>query len=712
VQQVVQNLNSGLTSLETVPVPQLKPGHVLVRNHRSLVSIGTERMLVEFGKANLIQKARKQPEKVRQVLSKIKIDGLAPTVGAVMRKLDTPIPLGYSSAGEVIAVADDVEEFKVGDRVVTNGSHADVVLAPVNLVAKIPEGVSYEVASFTVVSAIGLQGIRLADPKFGETIVVLGLGLIGLISAQLLLANGCRVIGVDLSEDKLKLASLFGVETVNASTSDVVKAVMAMTNEVGADSVIITASTDSNEVIKQSAEMSRVRGKIVLVGSVGLNIDRSTFYHKELSFQVSCSYGPGRYDPEYEQLGQDYPIGYVRWTEKRNFEAILSALEKNQLNISPLVSQRVSLSECERSYQEISSSDSIATIIEYDGLREEELKRTVQIDSSYAPTGGALAVIGSGNFTQAGILPNFKKANANVKYLVSAEGLSSTLLAKKFKIPFSSTDVGEVLGDPNLSGIIVSTRHDLHAELAIKALLANKHVFVEKPLALALTELEDIKTALINSKGSVTVGFNRRFSPHVEKIKSLIGDTPGPLSIVCNMNAGAIPRNHWVQDLKVGGGRILGEACHHIDLASFIAGSPINEVCMQALGESPEVNTDNASILLKFQNGSQAVINYFSNGSPSYSKERIEIYSEGRNLILDNFRALSAYGFSRLKTSLRGSVVLRTHQDKGHEKQFALFNKFVTKGGSPLIPFSQLENTTKATLMCLESLKQKSWMSV
>jgi predicted dehydrogenase/threonine dehydrogenase-like Zn-dependent dehydrogenase len=712
VLQVVQSLKSGETSLETVPVPALRLGHVLVKNHKSLVSIGTERMLVEFGKANLVQKARKQPDKVRQVLSKIKTDGLAPTMGAVMRKLDTPIPLGYSCAGEVIAVAEDVEEFKVGDRVVTNGSHAEVVLAPVNLLAKIPDGVSYEEASFTVVSSIGLQGIRLADPKFGETVVVLGLGLIGLISAQLLVASGCNVIGVDLSEDKLSLANSFGVKTVNASTSDAVKAVMSLTNEVGADAVIITASTESNDVIRQSAEMSRVRGKIVLVGAVGLNIDRSTFYHKELSFQVSCSYGPGRYDSAYEQLGQDYPIGYVRWTEKRNFEAILSALNLRQLNVDSLVSQRIKLADCEKSYQEISSGNAIATIIDYEASEEQRLKKTVQLNPSYSPTKGTLAVIGSGNFTQAGILPNLKKVNADVKYLVSAEGLSSTLLAKKFKIPYSSTSVDDVLADSALSGIIVSTRHDLHSELAIKALLADKHVFVEKPLALSLIELEDINTALSNSKGSVTVGFNRRFSPHVSKLKSLIGDTPGPVSIVCNMNAGAIPRSHWVHDLKVGGGRILGEACHHIDLASFIANSPIIEVCMQALGESPDLGTDNASILIKFKNGSQAVVNYFSNGSASYSKERIEVYSEGRNLVIDNFRTLSAYGFSRLKTSLRGSVALKTSQDKGHEKQFALFNKFIIEGGSPLIPFSQLENVTRATLMCLESLKQKSWISV
>lgn len=710
--QVVQSLKSGETSLETVPVPALRLGHVLVKNHKSLVSIGTERMLVEFGKANLVQKARKQPDKVRQVLSKIKTDGLAPTMGAVMRKLDTPIPLGYSCAGEVIAVAEGVEEFKVGDRVVTNGSHAEVVLAPVNLLAKIPDDVSYEQASFTVVSSIGLQGIRLADPKFGETVVVLGLGLIGLISAQLLVANGCNVIGVDLSEEKLAIASSFGVKTVNASTSDAVKAVMSLTNEVGTDAVIITASTESNDVIRQSAEMSRVRGKIVLVGAVGLNIDRSTFYHKELSFQVSCSYGPGRYDSAYEQLGQDYPIGYVRWTEKRNFEAILSALNLRQLNVDSLVSQRIKLADCEKSYQEISSGNAIATIIDYEASEEQNLKKTVQLNTSYSPTKGTLAVIGSGNFTQAGILPNLKKVNADVKYLVSAEGLSSTLLAKKFKIPYSSTSVDDVLADPTLSGIIVSTRHDLHSELAIKTLLSDKHVFIEKPLALSLVELEDIKTALSNSKGSVTVGFNRRFSPHVEKLKSLIGDTPGPVSIVCNMNAGAIPRSHWVHDLKVGGGRILGEACHHIDLASFIANSPIVEVCMQALGESPDLGTDNASILIKFKNGSQAVVNYFSNGSASYSKERIEVYSEGRNLVIDNFRTLSAYGFNRLKTSLRGSVALKTSQDKGHEKQFALFNKFITEGGSPLIPFSQLENVTRATLMCLESLKQKSWISV
>jgi len=314
-------------------------------------------MLVEFGKANLIQKARKQPEKVKQVLSKVRADGVKPTFDAVMRKLDTPIPLGYSSAGEVIAIADDVEGFKVGDRVVTNGPHADIVLSPVNLVAKIPEEVSYESACFTVVASIGLQGMRLADPKFGETVVVFGLGLIGLITAQLLVANGCKIVGVDLDQDKLALAESIGVQVVNASLVDPVRSVMDITNDIGSDAVIITASTESNEVIRQSAEMSRSRGRIVLVGAVGLNIDRSTFYHKELSFQVSCSYGPGRYDSDYEVHGQDYPIGFVRWTEKRNFEAILSAIESGQLNVGPLISKRINLENCEESYAEISDKN-------------------------------------------------------------------------------------------------------------------------------------------------------------------------------------------------------------------------------------------------------------------------------------------------------------------------------------------------------------------
>jgi predicted dehydrogenase/threonine dehydrogenase-like Zn-dependent dehydrogenase len=719
MRQIIQNFKTGETILETIPVPQVKSGHVLIKTHRSLVSLGTERMLVEFGQSNLLQKARQQPEKVKQVLDKIKTDGLQPTLEAVNRKLDTPIPLGYSMAGEVIAIGKDVKEFKIGDRVISNGGHAEIVSAPVNLVAKIPDSVSYDEAAFTVISAIGLQGIRLADPKLGETVVVIGMGLIGLITSQLLLASGCKAIGTDIDPSKLKLAESFGVHTINPANRDSVHSVLELTNQTGADSVIITASSKSNDIIRESAEMSRQRGKIILVGVVGLDIDRSDFYHKELTFQVSCSYGPGRYDENYEQKGIDYPLPFVRWTEKRNFEAILSALEKKQLRVQELITERVSLDNFESIYQDIASSKSIASIIEYPddtSLEDNSGSSLVQLKKDYQPSNGKIAIIGAGNFTQGSILPSFKKAKVdiskNIKYIVSSEGLSSTNLAKKFQIPFSSTDYNKVLEDPEVNSVIITTRHNLHAPMSIQALIAGKHVFVEKPLALSLEELEALKEAKEKSGKSVTVGFNRRFSPHTQKIKSLLGNTPGQMHITATMNAGNIPKEHWTQDLETGGGRIIGEACHYFDLLIFLTASEISSVCMNALGENPEISTDTASILIKFRNGSTAVLNYLSNGNSSYSKERLEVFYEGKNIILDNFRTTYAYGFKKGKILGTTNVLLKTPQDKGHKTQFALFANFQKNGGNPLIPFNELENSAKATFASLQSLTEKRWVDV
>jgi predicted dehydrogenase/threonine dehydrogenase-like Zn-dependent dehydrogenase len=719
MRQIIQNFKTGETILETIPVPQVKSGHVLIKTHRSLVSLGTERMLVEFGQSNLLQKAKQQPEKVKQVLNKIKTDGLQPTLEAVNRKLDTPIPLGYSMAGEVIAVGNDVTEFKIGDRVISNGGHAEIVSAPVNLVAKIPDSVPFDEAAFTVISSIGLQGIRLADPKLGESVVVIGMGLIGLITAQLLVASGCNVIGTDIDPEKLKLAESFGVTTINPTTRNPVQSVLELTNQTGADSVIITASSKSNDIIRESAEMSRKRGKIILVGVVGLDIDRSTLYQKELTFQVSCSYGPGRYDETYEQKGIDYPLPFVRWTEKRNFEAILTALEKKQLKVNDLITERVRLDNFHTIYQDIASSKSIASIIEYETDTDFQIKpqdSVIQLEKNYQPSKGKMAIIGAGNFTQASILPALKKAkldiSSSVKYIVSSEGLSSTALARKFKIPFSSTDFNKVLEDPEVNSVIITTRHNLHAPMSIQALLAGKHVFVEKPLALSPEELEAIKEAKEKSGKSITVGFNRRFSPHTLKIKSLLGGTPGPMHITATMNAGNIPKEHWTQNPEIGGGRIIGEACHYFDLLIHLTGSQIKSVCMNALGENPDATTDTASILVKFKNGSSGVINYLANGNSAYSKERLELFYENKNIIMDNFRTTSAFGFSKTKLLNSSGIILKTQQDKGHKEQFAKFAAFQNKGGTPLIPFSEIENSTKATFASLRSLLEKSWVDV
>lgn len=701
MKQIIQSFKTGETILEEVPAPQVSRGKVLIQTTRSLVSLGTERMLVEFGKSNLISKARQQPDKVKQVLDKVKTDGLVPTVEAVFKKLGEPIPLGYCNVGTVVAVGEGVSEFNVGDRVASNGNHAEYVSMPTNLVAHIPDNVTDEEAAFTVVGSIGLQGIRLCNPTLGETIVVIGLGLIGLLTAELLVANGCRVIGVDLDVRKIELAKEKGIIGINPREGDdVVKSVMGLTNEVGADGVIITASAKGNDIISQAAQMSRKRGRIVLVGVVGLDISRAEFYEKELTFQVSCSYGPGRYDEEYEQRGNDYPIGFVRWTEKRNFEAVLQAISSGKLEVKSLITERVALDNYKEIYGNM-GGDSIASILEYP--TDSSDKTTVVINSNKFESGkGNIGIIGAGNFTKMTMLPALKSASANITTIASAGGLSGTTMAQKYGIAKSTTNYKEMLKDDATDLVIITTKHNMHAQMVLESLEANKHVFVEKPLALNNTELDAIVAAHTQGK-TLTVGFNRRFSPHIQKIKQLVGNAP--MNVIATMNAGYIPANVWVHDMKVGGGRIIGEACHFIDLITFLTGSKVKAVCMNAMGVNPQENTDNATILLQYENGSTGVINYFANGSKAYSKERVEVYSQERTAIMDNFRVTKGYGF-------KGFSKLKTKMDKGHNEQFRLLVERTKSGGEALIPFDEIVNTTRASFAAIESLKTRSWIEI
>ncbi len=702
MKQIIQNLKSGETLLEEIPAPQVKRGHVLIKTHRSLVSLGTERMLVEFGKAGWIAKARQQPERVKQVIEKIQSDGLRPTLEAVFRKLGEPLPLGYCNAGEVIAVGEGVSEFQIGDRVASNGHHAEIVNVPKNLVAKIPDSVSYDEAAFTIIGAIGLQGIRLINPSFGETIVVTGLGLIGLISAQLLKANGCRVIGLDFDQKKIELAKNWGIEAFNVGDgSNPVALVEECTQGIGADGVLITASTKSNEVIAQAARMCRKRGRVVLIGVIGLNIQRSDFFEKEISFQVSCSYGPGRYDDLYEQKGLDYPIGFVRWTEQRNFQAVLQAMAAGQLDVKPLITEEVPLEDYKRIYGNISNAQSIASLLKYSGKVDPQQSSVQVLEKRFEGRKGVLGIIGAGNFTKAVIVPALNKAEADIKYIASSGGLSGTLSAKKFGIAQSTTNYKDILTDSEVDAVLITTRHNLHAEQVIEALEAGKHVFVEKPLALTYQELDAIQAAYTKANVSLSVGFNRRFSPFIQDAKKQLGQHSGPINVIANMNAGFIPSDHWTQDMQVGGGRIIGEACHLIDLISFLTGSLVEKVIMNALGPNIEEGTDNASILLRYANGSQGVINYFSNGSKAYSKERVEVYSQNRTIVIDNFRKSRYYGFK--------SKGLKQAQDKGHQEQFRRFVEMVKNGGEAIIPFESLMNTSWAAISAVESLKKGHW---
>ena len=704
MKQIIQDLKTGDTILQEVPVPKIKDGYVLIKAHNSLVSLGTEKMLVSFGKANYIEKARQQPEKVKQVLQKIKTDGLIPTVDAVFRKLGQPLPLGYCHSGEVIGIGKNVKNFKIGDRVASNGSHSEFVNVPENLVAKIPDNVSYEDASFTVLGSIGLQGIRLLNPTFGETIVVIGLGLIGLISAQLLNANGCNVIGFDFDDNKIDLAKKLGIDSYNSSKVSIKDIVKNSTNNAGADGVLITASTKSNSVISDSAKISRQRGRIVLVGVVGLNINRSDMYEKELTFQVSCSYGPGRYSTIYEEKGKDYPIGFVRWTEQRNFQAILKAISDGLLDVKSLITERVSINDYNKIYNNISNNKSIASILQYD-TTSENIENVVEIHSNkYDGSKGVICIVGAGNFTSSVVAPNLYKINAKVKSIVSSNGLSGTMIAKKYKISQSSTDFETALKDNNIDAFIITTRHNLHSDQILKALKFNKHVFVEKPLALTISEIEQIEEVFKDSKKSLTVGFNRRFSPFSILAKNEIGDINNPINVIINVNAGFIDQDHWTQDLEVGGGRVVGEACHFIDLISFFTSSKVKSVLMNSMGKNPSINTDNVSILLRYENGSSGVINYFANGNKAYQKERIEIFDNGRNIIIDNFRKISYYGYGKRNKTLT--------QDKGHYEQFNRWNNFIKNGGEQLIEFKSIVNTSKTAILCLKSLSENKWINI
>ncbi|WP_047417867.1 bi-domain-containing oxidoreductase [Cellulophaga sp. Hel_I_12] len=705
MKQIIQDLKNGETILEEIPVPMTKSGCVLIKTTRSLVSLGTEKMMVEFGKANFIQKARQQPDKVKMVLDKVKTDGFKPTMDAVFNKLNQPLPLGYCNVGEVVGVGNGVTEFAIGDRVVSNGNHAEYVNIPKNLVAKIPDNVTDEEATFTVIGAIGLQGIRLLNPTFGETIVVVGLGLIGLVTAELLLANGCNVVGFDYDAEKVKIANEKGIVAINPGEgTDQVKFIESFTNGIGADGVIITASNKSNEIISQSANMCRKRGRIILVGVIGLDISRADFYEKEISFQVSCSYGPGRYDDNYEKKGNDYPIGYVRWTEKRNFEAILNAISRGTLKVKPLITERIALNDYQKIYGDMKNSRSIASILEYNSTVAPISTVTIA-SKNFKGKKGVIGIIGAGNFTSSTILPNLKKISAEVKYIASSGGLTSTIMAKRHNIANSTSDYHEILKDQDVDLVFITTQHNMHAAMVLETIKAKKSVFVEKPLALTNTELKEIVTQYQNENVTISVGFNRRFAPLAKKMKSLMGNGNTPINIVATMNAGFIPADVWVHDMQVGGGRIIGEACHFIDLCTYFTGSKVISVCMNALGVNPQENTDNASILLKYENGSNAVINYFSNGSKAYSKERVEIYSQERTMVLDNWRKLKTYGF-------KGSSKVTSKQDKGHFNQFIELIQQQQKGGEAIIPFFEIVNTTKASFAAIASLKQGKWIAI
>jgi predicted dehydrogenase/threonine dehydrogenase-like Zn-dependent dehydrogenase len=698
VRQILQNLKTGATEVVDVPCPAAGPGQVLIRTSRTLISAGTERMLVDFGKAGLIDKARQQPDKVRMVLDKIRTDGLLPTIDTVRNKLDQPMPLGYCNAGIVVDVGAGVTQFAVGDRVACNGRHAEMVSVPVNLCARIPDAVSDEEASFTVVGAIALQGIRLAQPTLGESFAVIGLGLIGQIAVQLLRANGCRVLGIDTDPSRTALAREWGADTVDlARGEDPVAAAEQFSRGRGVDGVILTLATRSNEPIHQAAMMSRKRGRVVLVGVTGLELSRGDFYKKEITFQVSCSYGPGRYDAAYEEKGRDYPLGFVRWTEQRNFEAVLDMLADGRVRTAPLVSHRFALDQAQAAYEVVGGSEpSLGIVLEYpppSSVSTPSLRaRTVAVTGQAKAAAGTprIAFIGSGNYATAVLIPAFKSAGAELKTVASSAGVTAMHAARKHGFAEASTDVGAILADDSVDAVVVSTRHDSHAAVAIRALEARKAVFVEKPLCLTVEELEAIEAAHAAAAGAVLmVGFNRRFATLVEKMKSLLAAVSGPKSFVITVNAGAIPSDHWTQDPSVGGGRIAGEACHFVDLLRHLAASPFAEYHRTTMDST---NGDTVTLQLTCADGSIGTIHYFANGSKAFPKERVEVFAQGRVLQLDNFRTLIGFGwpgFRRMRL---------WKQDKGQKRCAAAFVDALRSGGPAPIPFDEIVEVTRTTI--------------
>jgi predicted dehydrogenase/threonine dehydrogenase-like Zn-dependent dehydrogenase len=693
MRQILQNLRSGATVLEEIPAPQVRPGHLLIATTRTLVSSGTERMLVEFGRAGLIEKARQQPEKVRMVLEKIRSDGLAATLQAVRSKLEQPLALGYCSVGRVAEVGAGVSGFAVGDRVASNGRHAEVVCVPQNLCAPVPQAVDDDCAAFTVVGAIALQGVRLAAPTLGETVVVSGLGLIGLLTVQLLRAHGCRVLGIDFAPERVALARQFGAEAVDLGAgADPVAAALAYSRGRGVDGVIVTASTQSSEPLHQAALMCRKRGRIVLVGVTGLELSRADFYEKELTFQVSCSYGPGRYDPQYEEAGHDYPLGFVRWTEQRNFEAVLDLLAEGRLQTTALVTHRFPLERATEAYTLLTEGEpSLGILLDYP-----EAARSAPAGHAARPAGmrrdlapvpaaanaAALGFIGAGSYATGVLIPAFARTGARLKSVVSNTGVSAVHAARRYAVEEAGTDAQALLADPAIEALVISTRHDSHAQYVTAALAAGKHVFVEKPLCVNAEQLAAVREALARARTPrgetplLMVGFNRRFAPHTQRLKRLLDTLHEPKVLVMTVNAGALPAGHWSLDPLGGGGRIIGEACHFIDLLRFLAGVSVTGFQASRVAGDPARAADNASFTLSFGDGSIGTIHYSVSGHKAFPKERLEVFGAGRVLQLDNFRTLRGWGWPGFS---RQSL---WRQDKGQRTCAAAFVAAV-RGAAP-----------------------------
>lgn len=696
MEQLTQNLKDGYMQLLEVPFPALGEGQIMVRNHYSVISAGTEGKTVKDARLSYIGKAKARQEEVKKVIATAKTHGIMKTYQMVMNKLESPNPLGYSCAGEVIAVADDIKHLKVGDFVACGGAtanHSEVVVVPKNLCVKVNQPELIKNAAFTTVAAIAMQGIRQAEVVLGESCVVIGLGLVGQLTVQLLNAAGVKTIGLDIDEEQVKLAQKNGLKyAYNSAEKGVENVIENLTNGHGADAVIITAGTSSLAPVNFAGTIARKKAKVVIVGAVPTGFDRKNYYIKELDLRMSSSYGPGRYDNDYEQKGLDYPIGYVRWTENRNMQAYIDLLEVGKLNVDSLISHQFIFDDAKDAYQLIvdRTEHFCGIVLQYDTSKE--LKKEIQIKSkTYSKTEVNIGFIGAGSFAQNFLLPNL--TGNNLVNVATARATTARNVADKFGFDNCTGDAEAILSDDNINTVFIATPHNLHANYVIKALQANKNVFVEKPLCLTSEELEEIKKIESKSDGRVMVGFNRRFAPYIQELKkSLNNDLPKAINY--RINAGKLPTDHWTQDPKIGGGRIIGEACHFIDLCAFIAESKITKVTANGLQDGNNL-LDTVSISLGFENGSVASISYFSNGNKQLSKEYLEVFCGEQTVVIDDYKTMEIIG----KGKKSGG------QDKGHATEVKLFIEAILSGKELPISFEECYHSTRATFEVLEQIK-------
>ncbi len=706
MKQLLQNIKTGKASIEDVPVPTPREGQALVKVEASLVSAGTERMVVEFAEKSLVGKARSRPDLVKQVLDKAKREGVVNTMQAVFNRLDQPMALGYSSAGTIIALGKKMQGFKVGQRVACAGGgfavHAEYNVVPRNLLTPLPKNVDFESAAFTTLGAIAMHGFRLAEPQLGENVAVIGLGLVGLLTIQIASAAGCNVLGIDLDPKRIALASSLGLQSVSRQQAE--STPQFFTANRGFDVVLICADTPSNDPVELAGIIARDRARVVATGAVGLTLPRKIYYEKELSFINSRSYGPGRYDTNYEENGQDYPLSYVRWTEGRNFQAVVDLMENGKLNVKPLITHRFPIEKATQAYEVITGKKKesfLGVLLTYpEGKKKEERRVAFPTIVNRKSSIVNLGVLGAGLFANSVLLPAIQKVDGiQLVGIASAGGLHAQHAGKKFGFKYATSSEDEIINDPNINTVAILTRHDSHAELVVKALKAGKHVFVEKPLAIKSDQLSVISKQLKKTDNCLLLtGFNRRFAPLAESLQSQVSNLQSPLHAHYRINAGYLPPTHWTQDPSIGGGRIIGEACHFIDFITFLVGAAPVSVTAHALPDSGKYREDNVSMTFTFPDGSIGVVDYLANGDKSLPKERVEVFCGGTVAVLDDFVSLQITREGKVKEE-RGA------QDKGWVNEWKAFVKSIREGGEPPIPYEQLIGVTKSTIAAVESLR-------